>query len=120
VEKSKFIECWKSIYNRSFLGNEYFYDNLARYTGGIYQRLTTSLDYSLLDPNQKLSGLISSSCLYTTMQSGFCFVRQNLTSIGQSVAITKVITQVGKFIGGFPFIVKTSGLYNSTPFLNQE
>ena len=101
--------------NRSYIGNEYFYDNLARLTGGSFSRLSGTFQNSIVDVYQKIGGSINSFDLYTSMQNGFCFSRQNLDGNDQSAQLTKAITQTGKFIGEFPFIVKTSGIYNSIP-----
>ncbi len=102
--------------NRSYLGNEYFYDNLSKLTGGSYQRISGTFNNSLLDLYSKIGGTINSFDLYTTLENGFSFSRQNLSNNGSVVSIRRPITQIGKFIGQFPFIIKTSGVYNSVPF----
>jgi hypothetical protein len=102
--------------NRSYVGNEYFYDNITKLTGGVYQKLSGSVAASMNDLYQKIGGTINAFDLYTTLQDGFCYARQNMGTIGSSVTLKKPITQVGKFLGKFPFIVKTSGTYNSAPF----
>ncbi|PKL83935.1 MAG: hypothetical protein CVV24_02575 [Ignavibacteriae bacterium HGW-Ignavibacteriae-3] len=102
--------------NRSYLGNEYLYDNLAKLTGGLFQRISGGLNYSLTDLYLKLSGTISSFDLYTTLNNGFCFSRQTLANSGSTITMDKPILQLGKFIGEFPFIIKTSGIYNAQPF----
>ena len=102
--------------NRSYVGNEYFFDNLARLTGGEYSRLSGSFQNSVVNVFQKIGGTINSFDLYTSLENGFCFSRQTLLGNTEAVQLGRAITQVGKFIGDFPFIIKTSGLYNSTPF----
>jgi Ca-activated chloride channel family protein len=102
--------------NRAYIGNEYFYDNLCRVTGGNYQRIGTNINNSLGELFSKLNGTISSFDLYTTLNSGFCYSRQSISGKGEVVSVNKPVTQVGKFTGQFPFVVKTSGMFNSTPF----
>ncbi len=102
--------------NRSFIGNEYFYDNLARITGGSFARISGSFENSIVEVFQKMGGTVNSFDLYTSLENGFCYSRQTLSGSDQSAQLSKPITQVGKFVGDFPFIIKTSGIYNSTPF----
>lgn len=103
--------------NRSYTGNEYFYDNLSRLTGGVYQRISPgNFSASLNDLLSKINGTINSFDLYTSLQNGFCYSRHTLNSKGETVIANKPITQIGKYIGDFPFVIKTSGIYNSTPF----
>ncbi len=102
--------------NRSYAGNEYFFDNLSRITGGEYSKLSGSFQSSIVDVYQKMGGAVNSFDLYTSLENGFCFSRHNLSGNLESAKLNKAITQVGKFIGGFPFIIKISGLFNSTPF----
>lgn len=102
--------------NRSYLGNEYLYDNLAKLTGGSFQRISGTFSNSLTDLYLKIGGTISSFDLYTTLNNGFCFARYSLANSGSNITINKPILQIGKFLGDFPFIVKTSGIYNSLPF----
>jgi Ca-activated chloride channel family protein len=103
--------------NRSYLGNEYLYDNLAKLTGGSFQRINGTITNSLTDLYLKIGGTISSFDLYTTLNNGFCFARQTLSNSGSIITMNKPITQIGKYIGDFPFIVKTSGIYNSAPYM---
>ncbi|OGU63545.1 MAG: hypothetical protein A2440_15170 [Stygiobacter sp. RIFOXYC2_FULL_38_25] len=102
--------------NRSYVGNEYFYDNLCRLTGGTYQRIGNNINTTLGELFTKLNGTINSFDLYTSLQSGFCYSRQAISGKGEVVSLNKPITQIGKYTGEFPFIVKTSGMFNSSPF----
>lgn len=102
--------------NRSYLGNEYLYDNLAKLTGGSFQRISGTFSNSITDLYQKIDGTISAFDLYTTLNNGFSFARQTLANSGSTIVINKPVLQIGKFIGDFPFIIKTSGIYNSLPF----
>jgi Ca-activated chloride channel family protein len=105
--------------NRSYYGNEYFYSNITRLTGGNYSRIlytTNSLSDVMSMAFQSLSGMISSFDLHTKLQDGFCYGRYSLNTDVSSVYLNKPILQVGKFIGNLPFIVEASGVFNSTPF----
>ena len=102
--------------NRSYVGNEYFYDNLSRSTGGTYQRIAGNISTTLADLFLKLNGTISSYDLYTSTQTGFCFGRQSLNGKGEPISIGSAMTQIGKYSGEFPFNLKFSGIYNSQAF----
>jgi Ca-activated chloride channel family protein len=65
---------------------------------------------------QTLSGSITSFDLHTTLQNGFCFGRFNLGATGTTTYLSRPLLQVGKFIGEFPFIVQTSGVYKQEAF----
>lgn len=103
---------------RSYYGNEYFYLNLTRLTNGEYGRL---LDYGttysqILDKLfSSLNGFIRSFDMHTKMESGFCYARYNYDD-DPTAYINKPILQVGKFYGGFPFIIEASGVYESQGF----
>ncbi|MBU2493557.1 MAG: T9SS type A sorting domain-containing protein [Bacteroidetes bacterium] len=103
---------------RSYYGNEYFYLNLSRLTGGEYERL---LNYSYLYGEildrlfSSLNGFIRSFDMHTKMESGFCYARYNYED-DPAAYINKPILQVGKFFGGFPFLVEASGIYDSQAF----
>ena len=103
---------WDSKY---YLGNEYFYENLSRITGGMFERMSSSFENSLIDIFQNMSRPINSFDLYTSLQNGFCFSRQTLSGENEVVRLNKAITQVGKFIGDLPFIIKMSGIYKEGP-----
>ena len=102
--------------SRSYIGNEYFYDNLSKFTSGSYSRISSGFSSTLSNLGNRLSGSINSFDLYTTLQNGFCFSRQTLSNSGLTISLNSAITQVGKYIGEFPFLIKTSGVYNSNPF----
>lgn len=102
--------------NRGYVGNEYFYDNLSRSTGGTYQRIAGNISTTLADLFLKLNGTISSYDLYTSTQTGFCFGRQSLNGKGEPISIGSAMTQIGKYSGEFPFNLKFSGIYNSQAF----
>jgi hypothetical protein len=102
-----------------YYGNEYFYTNLSKLTGGHYSDIY-SYNYSfsefMLGMLQNLGGFISSFDMHTKLEGGFCYGRFNLNSLQSSVSLNSPILQTGKFEGDFPFIIELSGIYESLPF----
>lgn len=105
------------IGGRDFIGNEYFYMNLARITHSNYQRLeyNNSISSILTSLVQSLSGLVTSFDLHTSLENGFCFGRFN-TNLNESIYLNTPILQIGKFMGSFPLEVEVSGVYNKEVF----
>ena len=106
------------IGSRYFYGNEYFYENITKQTGGNYTRLSWETSFSSIFSKalNGLSGSVTSLDLYTTMQNGFCYGRFNLWPLNKPVYLDQPLVQLGKYIGDFPFEIKTSGMYKSEPF----
>ena len=107
---------------QSYVGNEYFYENITRITSGSYFTLYNSpATFSKLmsDAFQSLSGFITSFDLHTKLENGFCYARYNLDLNTNSIFLNKPILQVGKYQGSFPFIIEASGVYKSVPFSEQ-
>jgi len=105
------------INDRTYLGNEYFYLNITRLTSANYFDLNSgSFSGILADAVQSLNGYISSFDLHTKLNDGFCYARYNLSQNISSIFFNKPILQVGKYNGNFPFIIETSGVYESEPF----
>lgn len=107
--------------NRSYIGNEYLYENLARITSGYFLRSVNygSFSLALSTLNQKSYGAISSYDIYPGTQNGFSFSRFSLFNKDQSLYINQPYFQTGRFTGDFPFIIKSSFLiagktYNKT------
>jgi len=121
IHVADFTNANASYYNnggRSYYGNEYFYQNLAQRTYGNYAniRATGSFSAMLTAVTQTLTGFIDSFDFYTTLANGFCFGRYNLGAIGSAIYLNRPILQVGKFNGGFPFVVQASGVYQQQAF----
>jgi Ca-activated chloride channel family protein len=111
------------IGDRNYYGNEYFYLNITRLTSANYYAPPNYYDLNpsffggmLADAVQSLNGYISSFDLHTKMNDGFCYARYELNQNISSVFFNKPILQVGKYNGNFPFIIETSGVYESEPF----
>ncbi len=108
------------IGNQYYYGNEYFYENITKQTGGNYNRISWESSFSSIFSKalNGLSGSITSLDLYTTMQNGFCYGRFNLWPPNKPVYLDQPLVQLGKYIGDFPFEIKTSGMYKSGPFIS--
>ncbi len=112
-------QVWYYINNRYYYGNEYFFENITRLSGGNY--------YSLRNNNQNFSnivsqavqstdGLISNFDLYTSTENGFCFGRYNISNSNEEIYLNKPILQIGKYYGEFPLTIQTSGIFDSEVF----
>ncbi|MEJ5352413.1 MAG: VIT domain-containing protein [Melioribacteraceae bacterium] len=105
--------------NNSYQGNEYFYQNLTRITGGDYKKISSEEPIKTMSSLLSLiNGKINSFDLYTTLEAGFCYSRYSYMNTSSSINISEPILQIGKYTGSFPFIIKSSGIYNSKPFTN--
>jgi hypothetical protein len=111
---------WHLIGNRYFRGNEYFYTNLTRSTGGTYAhvREDQSITRAIQSIVSAISDMQGSIDLHTTLGNGFCYGRYPLTE-GKTGAISSsaVMLQVGKCYGQFPFVAELSGLVGETPMM---
>jgi Ca-activated chloride channel family protein len=101
-----------------YLGNEYFYSNLSKITLGSYHR--TLNDQTLSGSNNEafkyIGGSIKSFDLYTSVNTGFCHSRYNITETNNIAYLNDPILQIGKFKGELPFIFEISGEYNNEIF----
>lgn len=106
------------IGERTFTGNDYFYDNLTRLVGGNFHALRNgaSLTQALAASFSALSGVVHAFDLYTTLESGFCYGRFSPGQQSQIIHLDQVVLQTGKCFGSAPFVIETSGLFNDFPF----
>jgi len=100
-----------------YRGNEYFYRNLAKLTGGDYVHSFDGLSFPdclkniyLLATNE--TGLID---IHTTLDNGFCYGRYKLSKIGGKV-LNNIYLETGRFSGEFPFEIEISGMYSNEIF----
>lgn len=111
---------WHWIGNRYFRGNEYFYTNLTRTTGGTYEHLRANqtlagATQSVVSSITHMQGTID---LHTTLGNGFCYGRYTLSDErNQTVSSAAMMLQVGKCYGQFPFVAELSGLIGETPMM---
>jgi Ca-activated chloride channel family protein len=101
---------------RNYLGNEYFYENMARLSSGQFSRYTNSLPFTINALAVYLSGSVSSFDLFTTFKNGFSFSRQNISESMSDLGVFSAVRQIGKYRGELPFNMTISGVYNFAPF----
>ena len=101
-----------------YYGNEYLYMLLTRQSNGTLESVNKSgtLNAVVSKAFQSIGGMISTVDLYTTLNDGFCYGRYMNANVDQGIYLNQPVTQVGKYIGDFPFEVSFSGVYNDTPF----
>ncbi|MBT3242756.1 MAG: hypothetical protein HN352_06370 [Bacteroidetes bacterium] len=99
-----------------YSGQEYFYINLSRSSGGVYERLwNSSLDALYGSVFGALAGSITAFDLYSSTADGFCYGRFN-QSKSESFHLDDSFVQTGKFIGEAPFFLYLTGMYQNEPF----
>ncbi|HKJ41723.1 MAG TPA: VIT domain-containing protein, partial [Sunxiuqinia sp.] len=103
----------------TYKGNEYFYTNLAKLTGGDYFNLYSGDSFygcfnKTFQAATSEKGLID---IHTKLQDGLCYGRYTLSE-GSESNINTIFLQVGKYSGNFPFEVEVSGSYGGELFSN--
>ncbi|NUQ25186.1 MAG: T9SS type A sorting domain-containing protein [Saprospiraceae bacterium] len=104
-----------SIWNQNIVGNTYFYDNLTRLTGGLYER-GGSIFYKLRHILEYLDAFEGILETYTTFENGFTYQRYNLGGIVDEVPFGAPLRQVGKYQGQLPMQILLTGEYNGASF----
>lgn len=103
------------INGRYYYGNEYFYENLSRLSGGFHTayRFNSNLQNNLTTVMDQVRGTIQSFDLITRVETGFCSNRYAVSGSagGTDLPVDRTVTQVGQFNGQFPFIVEIAGIY---------
>ncbi|MFA5833225.1 MAG: VIT domain-containing protein [Bacteroidota bacterium] len=97
-----------------YYGNDYFYENLSRLTGGTFTayRQNSSLQTNLQIVHDQIRGTLKSFDMITRIENGFCSNRySNIPTSSTEVSIDKTITQIGKYNGQFPFVLDVAGLF---------
>ena len=109
---------YQYIGGRSYYGNEYFYTNLARLTGGHYAHVRDGTLFSELVDGvfQSVEGRITAFDVHTSLANGFCYGRLGRGGDGLSTTASGAVLQMGKCRGSFPFVVQTSGVYQGEAF----
>lgn len=104
--------------NRNYIGNEYFYMNLARQTRGTHQRYYDHLSVAdVIGLSFKYTGgSITSFDLHTGMENGFCHSRYQIQGELNRAYVHEAILQIGKYKGEFPLKLDLSGEYNDQIF----
>ncbi len=108
---------YRWIANYNYRGNEYFYRNLAKLTGGDYVHSFDGNTFSetfqnvyMMATNQ--AGLID---IHTTLENGFCYGRYVLSNQPENI-LQSVYLETGRYSGNFPFEVEVSGLLSDEIF----
>jgi len=101
----------------NYRGNEYFYRNLAKLTGGDYYHLFEGGTFSDCVQNiyylaTSESGLID---IHTTLANGFCYGRYTNTNLSGAM-LSGIYLETGRYSGEFPFEVQIAGLYDDELF----
>lgn len=104
--------------NIRYIGNGYFYSNLAKLTSGSYQNLSKGeTEAEIIGSTFRyINGSINSFDLHTTLENGFCYSRFSLNKDENVAYLNEMILQTGKFKGEFPFRIDFSGEYNKEIF----
>lgn len=100
------------IKNVNYRGNEYFYRNLAKLTGGDYYHLFDGGTFS--DCIQNIYYLATSETglldIHTTLDNGFCYGRYTNTSLSGNI-LSAIYLETGRYSGEFPFEIEVAGMY---------
>ena len=102
-----------------FQGNGFFYNSIARLSGGTYLNVRDgggAFSEVLATSFTALGGTISAFDLFTTLRFGFCFNRFTTNGLDDVAFVDQAILQVGRCLGGFPFQIEASGVFNAAPF----
>ena len=108
---------WNYYYNGEyFIGNEYFFQNLAKKTGGAAWSVR-EVPYAtmLSQASGEALGRIEAFDMHTRLADGFCYGRFNSWNAAGSLPAAAPLSQVGKYLGTFPFVVEMAGIYRGVP-----
>lgn len=105
----------------AYYGSEYFLLNIAKLTGGDFNR---ALGYGLATATASaVSGLgtaLRSYDFHTTMAGGFCYGRFDLGTVyPDKLNLSKPVLQVGRYQGNLPFKIQFAGELNGQ-FISKE
>lgn len=96
-----------------YYGNDYFYVNLTRITGGNLVKIASggTIQPLVAGAFQTLGGFITSFDLHTRVENGFAHSRYFSGPIGGPAYLDRAILQTGRYYGNFPMTVEVSGVY---------
>lgn len=100
--------------NKYYYGNDYFYENIARISTGLFTsyRQNSVIQNNLLSVLAQVRGTIRSFDMITRIENGFCSNRYTTGIAGTGeIVVDRTITQVGRYIGEFPFVLELAGIY---------
>lgn len=97
-------------------GNEFFYSELSRLSGGSYRR-AGQYRYKLRKALESTDRLRGSVELHTSMSNGFCYNRFLLGGSTVNVPLRRPLYQVGKYQGAFPLNLQYAVFADGMPQL---
>ncbi len=105
-----------------FYGNQYFYEKLTLVTGGnsgLYYYSNADYNNYFKSFFQSIDDVVKNFDVFTYMQSGYCYARQNIGKFGNSgnLSVNQPLIHTGKFEGVFPINVQISGEYQNEFFV---
>ena len=107
------------VAGKYYRGNEYFYTNLAKLTGGDYVFSFNGETFDSLV--KKIFSLATEKPnvvdIHTKLENGFCYGRYNLGKSNYNL-LSGVYLETGRYNGEFPFEVNVSGIYGDEVFSN--
>ncbi len=121
-QTTEFDGFWIASENRLYRGNEYFYSNLARLSGGNYfNQIVCCPSFQenaqqVFEVQKTFPGYID---IYTGLENGFSFQRYNSGVSSGLTDLKKPILQVGRIQGTGAFRIEANIEYNGT-FESQE
>ncbi len=95
-------------------GNEFFYSELSRLSGGSYRR-AGQYRYKLRKALEAADRLRGSVELHTSMSNGFCYNRFLLGGSTVNVPLRRPLYQVGKYQGAFPLTLQYAAFTDGMP-----
>jgi len=99
------------INNSVYYGSEYFLLNLAKLTGGDFNKVIGStLTAATTAALTGLSAALRSYDFHTTLADGYCYGRFDLhTANADKLYLNRPILQIGKYQGDVPFKIQLAG-----------
>lgn len=107
------------INNLTYYGNEYFYTNLCRLTGGALTKMYGS-SYTMQNLFQaainSIAPEITNFDYHTSLKDGLTYGKFNLSGTGSNFNLNQPIMQVGKSVGQFPLTITAGGFLKDKVF----
>ncbi|RQW03026.1 hypothetical protein EH222_12870 [candidate division KSB1 bacterium] len=111
---------YHSVYigNSYYNGNEYFFTNMAKLSGGDYRNVRQGGAFAALltETLRRMGGFIKSFDFHPTLDNGYTFGRFNLDQSDQFIYLNEPILQISKFNGAGNFKITLAGEYDQDIF----
>lgn len=103
-----------------YYGNEYFFFNFAKLTGGSYHTVRNStLPTTFVSLMENMGGALQAFDFHTSLEGGYCYGRFYIGEEPQVAYFNRPILQIGKYQGNFPFKISLAGELNAN-FVSAE